>query len=260
MNLEKNQGIKVLRFGASWHGSSRLWSLPQSQPDGSVTPGEWTPAVRPRLCSSGWHLTTEPARWWGAEGDVRAYLAQWDGAVARFEGEDKFAVERCRLLRELTPDELATCGVFLSGEHEVRAGIAWASGSSTVTASDSSTVTAYDSSTVTASGSSTVTAYGSSTVTASGSSTVTAYDSSTVRAYGSSTVRAYGSSKTHAAGRSVATAWSGTAVVTRADEGCIVDRRGGASKTYLKRKGLDGWRYTDGSWAQRKPRTTEDGR
>jgi hypothetical protein len=97
-------------------------------------------------------------------------------------------------------------------------------------------------------------------VTASGSSTVTASDSSTVRAYGSSTVTAYGSSKTHAAGRSVATAWSGTAVVTRADEGCIVDRRGGASKTYLKRKGLDGWRYTDGSWAQRKPRTTEGGR
>lgn len=228
MNLEKNQGIKVLRSGASWHGGSRVWSLPQSQPDGSVTPGEWTPAVRPRLCSSGRHLTTEPARWWGAEGDVRAYLAEWDGAVARVEGEDKFAVERCRLLRELTPDELATCGVFLSGEHEVRAGIAWAYGSSTVRA------------------------YGSSTVTASGSSTVTASDSSTVTAYGSS--------KTHAAGRSVATAWSGTAVVTRADEGCIVDRRGGASKTYLKRKGLDGWRYTDGSWAQRKPRTTEGGR
>ncbi len=236
MNLEKNQGIKVLRSGASWHGGSRVWSLPQSQPDGSVTPGEWTPAVRPRLCSSGWHLTTEPARWWGAEGDVRAYLAEWDGAVARVEGEDKFAVERCRLLRELTPDELATCGVFLSGEHEVRAGIAWAYGSSTVTA------------------------YGSSTVRAYGSSTVTASDSSTVTAYDSSTVRAYGSSKTHAAGRSVATAWSGTAVVTRADEGCIVDRRGGASKTYLKRKGLDGWRYTDGSWAQRKPRTTEGGR
>jgi hypothetical protein len=216
MNLEKNQGIKVLRSGASWHGGSRVWSLPQSQPDGSVTPGEWTPAVRPRLCSSGWHLTTEPARWWGAEGDVRAYLAEWDGAVARVEGEDKFAVERCRLLRELTPDELATCGVFLSGEHEVRAGIAWASGSSTVTASGSSTVRAYDSSTVTAYGSSTVTAYDSSTVRAYGGDLGEGlrlldgdglrlldgdlrlldgdYDSSTVRAYGSSTVTAYGSS------------------------------------------------------------------
>jgi len=187
MKLEKNQGIKVLQSGASWHGGSHVWSLPQSQPD-SVTPGAWTPAVKPRLCSSGWHLTTEPARWWGPEGDVRAYLAEWDGTVARAEGEDKFSVERCRLLRELTPDELATCGVFLFGEHEVRDGIAWAYGSSTVTAYGSSTVTAYDSSTVRAYDSSTVTAYDSSTVRAYDSSTVRAYDSSTVRAYDSSTV------------------------------------------------------------------------
>ena len=238
MELLKNQGIKVLRSGASWHGGSHVWSLPHSQPDGTVTPGEWTPAVTPRLCSSGWHLTTEPARWWGVETTVRAYLAEWDGAVARVEGEDKFAAERCRLLRELTQDELATCGVFLSGEHEVRAGFAWASGSSTVRAYDSSTVRAYDSSTVRASGSSTVTASGSSTVTAYGSSTVTAYDSS----------------KTHAAGRSTATAWSGTTVVTRADQGCIVDRRHGAPKTYLRRKGLDGWRYVDGAWTKRAPK------
>jgi len=40
-------------------------------------------------------------------------------------------------------------------------------------------------------------------------------------------------------------------VVTRADEGCIVDRRHGAPKTYLKRKGLDGWHF-DGAWVQRR--------
>ena len=228
MNLATNLGIKVLRDGASWHGGEHAWSLPATQPDGTVTPGEWTPAVTPLLCSAGWHLTTEPARWWDVETTVRAYLAEWDGAVARTEDQDKFAVERCRLLRELTTDELATCGVSLSGEHEARAGFSWAYGSSTVRA------------------------YGSSTVMASGSSTVMAYDSSTVTAYGSSTVTASGSSKTHAAGCSTATAWSGTTVVTRAEHGCIVDRRGGTPKTYLKRAGLDGWRYADGAWVQRK--------
>ena len=266
MELRANEGIKVLRAGRSWHGGAHVWSLPQTQPDGAVTPGDWTPPVKPAVCSRGWHLTTEPAHWWGTDPTVKAYLAEWEGAVARDEG-DKFAVERCRLLRELTVEELATLSVFLTGEHTVRAGVAWASGSSTVTASGSSTVRAYDSSTVRASGSSTVRASGSSTVTASGSSTVTAYDSSTVRAYGSSTVTAYGSStvtaydsstvtasgssKTHAAGRSTATAWGGTTVVTRADEGCIVDRRGPAPKTYLKRAGLDGWRFVDGAWVLR---------
>jgi hypothetical protein len=67
-------------------------------------------------------------------------------------------------------------------------------------------------------------------------------------------VTAFDSSKTHAAGRSTATAWSGPTVVTRADEGCIVDRRGTAPKTYLKRAGLDGWRYVDGAWVQRAPK------
>jgi hypothetical protein len=259
MELGENKGIKVLRAGQSWHGGTHVWSLPQAQPDGTVTPGDWTPAVKPAVCSRGWHLTTEPARWWGVDAGIKAYLAEWDGAVGRREGDDKFAVERCRLVRELTADELAALNVFLSGEHEVRPGVAWAYGSSTVRASGSSTVMASGSSTVRASGSSTVTACDSSTVTACDSSTVTAYDSSTVMASGSSTVTACdsstvmasGSSKTHAAGRSTATAWSGTTVVTRADEGCIVDRRGPAPKTYLKRAGLDGWRFVDGTWVQR---------
>ena len=115
MKLVANQGSKVLRAGASWHGGDHTWSLPTRSTDGSWAPGEWTPRVPPSVCLRGWHLTTEPARWWGAEGDVRAYLAEWDGTVARREGDDKFAVERCRLLRELTADDLASCGVFLAG-------------------------------------------------------------------------------------------------------------------------------------------------
>jgi hypothetical protein len=65
-------------------------------------------------------------------------------------------------------------------------------------------------------------------------------------------VRAYDSAKTHTAGSAVCTAWSGTTLVlTRADNGVIIDRRGATTKTYCKRVGLDGWRYADGKWEQR---------
>ena len=288
MDLATNQGIKVLRAGASWHGGAHEWSLPTRAGAWAWTPGEWTPAVAPRLCSQGWHLTTEPARWWSGDARVTAYLAEWDGALARQKGDEKFAVERCRLLRELTADELADFGVFLSGEHEALTGSAWATGSATVTAYGSATVTAYgsatvraydsatvtatgsatvtatgsatvtayssatvrayDSATVTACGSATVTATGSATVTATGCATVRAYDSATVRATGSATVWATGSARAHAAGQSVATAWSIGAVVTRADHGVIVDRRGSTPRTVCKLGGLDGWRYADGEW------------
>ena len=218
MILSDNQGIKVLRAGASWHGGEHEWSLPTRDASGAWTPGEWTPRVAPSVCSRGWHLTTQPGLWWSSDAGVTAYLAEWDGALARHEGDEKFAVERCRLLRELTADELAACGVFLSGSHEVWAGSAWA--------------------------------YGSATVRAHGSATVTAYDSATVRAYGSA--------KAHAAGQSVATTWGGTVVVTRADRGVIVDRRSGTPRTVCKRRGLDGWRYDDGAWSQRVAKVESD--
>ena len=213
---------KVLRAGESWHGGAHRWSLPTLADDGTWTPGEWTPAVAPVLCEAGWHLTRDPARWWGA-GDVAAYLTETDGAVTRYDdGDGKCAVERCRLLRPLTRDELAELGVYTEGEHEARSGIAHASGSATVTA--------YDSATVRASG------------------------SATVRAYDSATVRASGSARAHVSGRSICTAWSGTSLVlTRSDRGVIVDQRGPTPKTYVKRRGVGGWRYdeTAGTWSQR---------
>ena len=218
MILSDNQGIKVLRAGASWHGGEHEWSLPTRDASGAWTPGEWTPRVAPSVCSRGWHLTTQPGLWWSSDAGVTAYLAEWDGALARHEGDEKFAVERCRLLRELAADELAACGVFLSGSHEVWAGSAWA--------------------------------YGSATVRAHGSATVTAYDSATVRAHDSA--------KAHAAGQSVATTWGGTVVVTRADRGVIVDRRSGTPRTVCKRRGLDGWRYDDGAWSQRVAKVESD--
>ena len=204
MELKPNQAIKTLRDGASGHGGDHKWSLPVAQPDGTYTAGEWTPRIAPLICAKGWHLTTQPALWWSHEGNVAAYLAEYDGATSAREGEDKIAVERCRLLRPLTKAELESCGIFTDGVHEVKTGAAYASGSASVTAS------------------------------------------------GSASVTASGSARTHAAGSAVCTAWSGTTLVlTRADNGVIIDRRGAAPKTYCKRAGLDGWCYADGKWERR---------
>ena len=192
---------KTLRGGRSWHGGEHAWSLPTQGPDGAWTPGEWTPRVTPDVCSSGWHLTTEPARWWSTDAGVVCYLAEHDGAVSRREGGDKVACERVRLLRPLTEDELAAVGIFTRGEHAVSGSVvAWASGSATVRAS--------------------------------GSATVRASGSATVEAWGSATVEAWGSAKVHAGEQSTCVAWSGTTLVlTRSDAGVIVDRRGATPKT-----------------------------
>ena len=252
MNLGPNQAIKTLRDGASWHGGDHRWSLPVANADGTHTAGEWTTRIAPSVCDAGWHLTTEPARWWSHEDNVAAYLAEYDGATSAREGEDKLAVERCRLLRPLTKVELESCGIFTDGEHEVKTGAVYASGNAIVTAYDSASVTASGSAIVTAYGSASVTAYGSASVTAYDSASVTAYGSASVRAYGSASVTASGSARTHTAGSAVCTAWLGTTLVlTRADNGVIIDRRGDTPKTYCKRAGLDGWRYADGKWERR---------
>ena len=210
MIFAENEAVKVLCGGRSWHGGEHEWSLPTKADDGSWTPGDWTPAVEPSMCSRGWHLTREPAVWWGSAEGVVGYLAQWEGAhVAR---EDKIAVERCRLLRPLTRAELESCGVFAEGVHAVSSGRAWASGSATVRAWDSATVEAWD----------------------------------------SATVMAADSAKVHAWGRATATAWAApTVVLTREEQGVLIDRRGsGAPRVYVKRAGLDGWRYRGGTWVR----------
>ena len=223
---------KTLCNGRSWHGGEHAWSLPTQGADGTWTPGEWTPRVTPRVCSEGWHLTSEPARWWSADEGVACFLAEHDGAVSRRDGEDKIACERVRLLRPLTEDELATVGIYTRGSHDASGrAVVWASGSATVQAWDSATVEAW----------------GSATVEASGSATVRAWDSATVRAWDSA--------KAHAGGQSTCVAWVGTTLVlTRSDAGVIVDRRWAAPKTYTKRAGLDGWRFRGGKWVQVKVR------
>ena len=109
--------IKVLRAGHSWHGGTHAWDLPTQREDGSWVPGAWTPRVTPHLCSTGYHLTRDPVQWWADAPDVIAYLAEYDGRVDD-RGEDKFSVERCRLLRPLNETELAAVGIYLTGEHD----------------------------------------------------------------------------------------------------------------------------------------------
>ena len=99
---------------------------------------------------------------------------------------------------------------------------------------------------------------GSATVEAWDSATVRASGSATVRAWGSATVEAWDSAKTHVGDRSTCIAWSGTSLVlTRSDAGVIVDRRGATPKTYVKRRGVDGWRFDDGKWTQRKAKVAK---
>ncbi len=159
---------------------------------------------------------------WLADNNVRAYLAEYDGEATDYDtSEAKFAVERCRLLRELTRDELASLNVFSEGEHTVRDGVAWAYGTATVVVINNAMAHA--------SGNATVHAHGSATVRAHGSATVHAYDSATVHAHGSATVHAHDSVTVHAGGGSVCIAWYGNGLtLTREGEAVIIDRRNGA--------------------------------
>jgi hypothetical protein len=250
-NIPDRQFYKVLEYGKSCHGGNFTWSLPGT--DGA--PGAWHELdgkTELALCSVGFHLTDCPPKWMQNSPQKKSvYIVEFSGALDLYDASDsKIVVSRCRLVRLASEDELIAVGVFSSGAHELKAGLAIADGSSTVTAYDnstvraygSSTVTAYDNSTVRAAGSSTVTAYdnstvraaGSSTVTAYGSSTVTADDNSTVRAAGSSTVTAYGSSTVTADGSSTVTAYGYSTVnqhqhasVNAFEFAAVIDRRGG---------------------------------
>lgn len=196
---------KVLLHGRSCHGGNAEWALPKQREDGTWEPGDWMPEIQGQLalCINGYHLTSEPALWWrvGAE----CYEAEWDGEHVG-DGGDKIAVRRCRLLRRLTADELASLRVFIDGSHQVSDGVAWAYGSAQVKALGSARVRAhdyaqvevYDSATVEASGSATVWAFDSAQVWAFDSAQVKASDFARIRAHDYVQVRAYGSAQVKA--------------------------------------------------------------
>ena len=113
--------VKVLQRGRSWHQNVNpfAWSLPTQSPDGTWTPGEWTPKVPAVRCESGYHGTNCAPKWWGE--DAVAYWMEYhpDAKVIAPESdaEDKFCGEQCRLLRPLNRAELEAQGVYLTGKH-----------------------------------------------------------------------------------------------------------------------------------------------
>ena len=114
----------------------------------------------------------EPLDKWTLKVDQDVTPEWWDAEADRQRVEE--AVEAWR--RE---------HVYTEGEHSVKAGKVYASGSATVKAYDRATVKAYDRATVEA--------FFSATVKALDSATVKAYDRATVKAFGSATVEAFGS-------------------------------------------------------------------
>ena len=219
--------FKVLSAtGASCHGGSMQWSLPDGE-----KPGQWHEIDGPTvMCRKGFHLTDDPKKWWVDGARVFVVEAEDITGSLEIEADRKVVARKVRLLREATPAELEALCVFFVGYHEIKTGIGIASGSATVTASGSATVTAYDSATVTASGSASVTASGSASVRASGSATVRASGSATVRASDSASVTASGSATVMATDLVVVAiypySWNRDIKVDLAKRATLVDQRG----------------------------------
>lgn len=96
---------KVLVGGASCHGGLYMWSLPTVTEhllgEQGLTPiwkaGEWaTFDGKTSLCSSGFHVTTNPSLWW-KDGCI-VYAAEVDGIGGKDEEKSKIVVARVRLL------------------------------------------------------------------------------------------------------------------------------------------------------------------
>jgi hypothetical protein len=79
--------FKVLVGGSACHGGS--YKYPRI--------GVWTPTVKPMVCSTGYHLTSDPLKWW--KPGAQLFVAEGRGD---FDGErDKVAFASVRLVREL---------------------------------------------------------------------------------------------------------------------------------------------------------------
>ena len=82
--------FKVLVGGRSCHGGDLVYPAA----------GEWTDAVAgPRCCAAGYHLTSDPLRWWLPMAEL--WLAEGEGPLAG-DGSDKAAFARVRLVERVT--------------------------------------------------------------------------------------------------------------------------------------------------------------
>src|SRR5579859_4989977 len=129
--MSESKLFKVLTDGKSCHGGTATWKLPKGD-----KPGAWMPSIAGSLksCEIGYHLTTDPARWW--IGGATLYEAEYDGETVG-DGSDKIAARKARLLREVPWSDGQ---VFTEGQHRVSRGVSRASGSASVEASGSASV------------------------------------------------------------------------------------------------------------------------
>ena len=84
--------------GRGCNGGKFAYPLPKGK-----RPGAWTPPAAPKLCSSGYHLTSRPEAWWSNAEPRRLFVAEGRGATA-IEVGDKAAFESVRLVAEVTPE------------------------------------------------------------------------------------------------------------------------------------------------------------
>lgn len=115
--MEKRRWFKILQNGKSFRGGDLTWSLPKKD-----KPGDWHEVEGPIVrCRNGFHLTLEPFRFISNLAYVEAYEAEYDGEATDIYDGHEIACRKVRLIRELTPDDLAElCKAKLVAELAIR--------------------------------------------------------------------------------------------------------------------------------------------
>jgi len=213
MQVEPVKYYKVLMNGTSFHGGAMPYSLPIQKEDGTWKPGKWHNVDgQILLCRNALHVTSDPINWFASGAEV--FEVETNGEIVRRnEKDDKIGCEWVRLIRKLTPEELAEHRIFMVGRHSITEGDATADGNATVRADGNATVRA--------DGNATVEADGNATVEADGNATVRADGNATVRADGNTTVN------THR------TWYPNESKVTVTGNAVHIDRRGGKPEIHV---------------------------
>jgi hypothetical protein len=105
------------------HREGFQWKLATRKPDGTWEPGEWMEVKPPLIwCGNGFHVTPVPQQWMTA-GATEVWCIEWSGAlVGRSDGtdsdvleptrdRDKVAVQRVRITRKATQEEIDAAGI-----------------------------------------------------------------------------------------------------------------------------------------------------
>ena len=85
--------FKVLVDGTSCRGGNYKYP----------PPGEWTPTISDlSLCNTGYHVTSDPLRWWCQRAEL--WSVEVDGDLSVNDKQDKACVSRLRLVERITKD------------------------------------------------------------------------------------------------------------------------------------------------------------